>query len=120
MRDIHVDISVGTKTIGVLVYQGTKSPHTGGGIRVLHNTWVELGEPAHMRRADDVLARVGEHLVRVYGDWPERHHDVELPFEEEKGCGWAEGCKLGCDTLEDHTERTRAAAWPPYGTIDIS
>lgn len=120
MRDIHVDISVGTKTIGVLVYQGTKSPHTGSGIRVLHNTWVELGEPAHMRRADDVLAKVGEHLVRQYGEWPERQaHDVELPFEEPKGCVADSNCTYNCASAYDH-EALKVRAWPPYGTIDIS
>ena len=65
MRDLNVEIGVGADYCSVLVYQGSKSPHNGGGVRVLHHFYVPRGELAHSSSTGDVLSLIGRYLAQL-------------------------------------------------------
>lgn len=67
MRDINVTIEVGKTFVYVMVYQGTRSPHVPGGMRVLRKFYLECPDPATICSAPAVLELVGRELAGSYG-----------------------------------------------------
>lgn len=114
MRDLHVEISVGAAVVGVMVTQGSRSPHQGIGVRVLHNSWIPRGELAHSHSVPDVLALVGRHLVEAYSPLPQVETQDKLPLQ----CVIDSGCDYVCASYGEH-ETVRLAAWPP-AVFDLS
>lgn len=78
MRDINVTIEVGQDFVYVMAYQGVRSPHQPGGMRILHKFYIERPQYAGSFSVPSVLELVGKELAKLNGAGPEQ--EDELPF----------------------------------------
>lgn len=69
MRDVTIEIEVGKELIGILVYQGSRSPHQRNGVRILHRSYVQLARAGDDRNVYECIAQAGYHLAATLGSY---------------------------------------------------